>query len=84
MGALLEFAKRKEEVITTPTDAALDSRARRAAKRAGLVAKKSRWRYDSVDNFGGFMLVNPRYNCVVAGSRFDMTAEQVIEYCSAA
>jgi hypothetical protein len=57
-----------------------DSAARRAARRIGLVARKSRWRRNSIDNYGGFMLING--NWVVAGSRYDMTPDQVVAYCS--
>jgi hypothetical protein len=46
------------------------------------LAKKSRWRVDTLDNFGEFMLIDPSGNFVVAGSRFDLSAEAVIEYCS--
>ena len=60
---------------------ATDSRARRAARRAGLVARKSRWRWGSLDNHGEYMLVDPMTNFVVAGSRYDMTAEEVLDYC---
>ena len=63
---------------------ALDSKARRAARKVGLVAYKSRWRAGSIDNFGEFMLVEPMHNICVAGSRWDMTAEEVIEYCAEA
>ena len=58
---------------------ALEQRARRAARRAGLIARKSRWRVGSADNFGGFTLVDPRTNGVVDGPRFDLSAEYVIE-----
>lgn len=58
----------------------LDARARRAAQRAGLMAKKSRWRRNSIDNFGGFMLLDPRTNFVVAGSRFDLSAYEVAAF----
>ena len=67
-------------MLSTSTPA-LESRARRAANRAGLVARKSRWRVDSIDNHGEFMLVDPSMNVPVAGFRFDMTAEEVLEYC---
>jgi hypothetical protein len=63
------------------SEAAREAQARRAAKRAGLVAKKSTWRKDSIDNFGEFQLIDPRRNFVVAGARFDMTPEEVIEFC---
>jgi hypothetical protein len=58
-----------------------DSSARRAARRVGLVARKSRWRKYSIDNCGDFMLIDPQTNCPVAGSRYDLTAAEVIEYC---
>jgi hypothetical protein len=60
-----------------------DSTARRAAKRAGLIAKKTKWRQDSTDNRGGFMLIEPNANMCVAGWRFNLSAEEVVEYCKA-
>jgi hypothetical protein len=36
---------------------ALENRARRAAKRVGLIARKSRWRAGTIDNHGGFTLI---------------------------
>jgi hypothetical protein len=70
----------KRRPMTDVTEKALDSRARRAARRCGLHATKSRWRRNSIDNFGGFALVDER-NCIVAGAHFDMSAEDVIDYC---
>jgi hypothetical protein len=35
----------------------------------------------SDSQFGDFMLIEPRLNCVVAGSRFDLTAADVVELC---
>jgi hypothetical protein len=61
------------------TEAAMDARARRAARRAGLTACKSRWRSNSVDNYGGFQLVD-HHNTIVAGARFDLSAEEVLKY----
>ena len=59
---------------------ALETRARRAARRAGYVARKSRRRL-SIDNYGGFLIIEPRRNFAVAGSRFEMTAQDVIDFC---
>jgi len=67
--------------MTRTSEAALEARARRAAKKVGLVARKSRWRRNSIDNFGGFMLVDPFLNCVVDGYRYDLSAEYVIDRC---
>jgi hypothetical protein len=58
----------------------LEIKARRAAMRIGLFARKSRWRKYSIDNYGKFMLVDPYIGGSVAGHRFDMSAEEVIAY----
>ena len=59
-------------------DLAMDALARRAAKRAGLLARKTRWRKGYVDNRGCFQLLDDR-NRIVAGEQFDLTAEDIIE-----
>lgn len=61
---------------------ALEQRARREAKRAGLMACKSRRGIGSIDNHGGFMIVDPILNTVEAGESFDLSAEEVIAYCA--
>jgi hypothetical protein len=60
---------------------AREARARRAARCAGLIARKSR--LNSIDNFGGFMLVDPSTDFAVTGSGFNLSAEDVIEFCRA-
>lgn len=67
--------------MNIPNDSALERRARRVAKTVGLLATKSRWRLNSVDNYGGFQIVDPYFNRVEAGLRYDMSAQDVIEYC---
>lgn len=62
-------------------DRLIEQRAWRAARRAGLYAKKSRDRTTHCNNHGGFMLVDGFTNTIVAGTNYDMTAEEVIEYC---
>jgi hypothetical protein len=59
----------------------LDARARRAARRAGLEARRSRLRVGAPDNFGGYTLIDPFRNAIVAGERFDLTPQDVIEFC---
>jgi hypothetical protein len=61
---------------------ATENQARYAAKRAGLTAHKSTWRKDSVDNHGGFQLIDNR-TIVVAGLRYYMTAGDVVAFCKA-
>jgi hypothetical protein len=62
-------------------DQAAEARARRAARRVGYLARKSRWRRDSIDNHGGFCIINPDTNCILVGEKFDLTAADVIEWC---
>jgi hypothetical protein len=38
----------------TATEQALEARARRAARRLGLVARKTRWRAGTIDNYCSF------------------------------
>jgi hypothetical protein len=56
-----------------------EQRARRAARRAGLTARKSRHTL-SLRNQGGFLLIDER-NVARYGSDFDLTADDVIEIC---
>jgi hypothetical protein len=65
-------------------DHALERRARRAAKRIGMLARKSRWRANSIDNHGGFMLLDPNRKWVVAGSRYELSAQDVLTWCEEA
>ena len=60
----------------------MDARARRAAERVGWVARKSRWRTGSVDNQGGFTVIDPAHYNILYGEKFDLSAEDVIEICT--
>ena len=58
------------------TNKSLENKLRRALNKAGYVLHKSR-RSISPDNLGGYMIVDLYGNCVVAGSRFDLSLEDV-------
>jgi len=58
----------------------LDGKARRAARRQGWYVTKSR-KAEDANNLGGYMLVDAETNGVVAGSRYELSAEEVIEMC---
>lgn len=60
--------------------AELEARARRVAKNNGYLARKGSRRILSAHNLGGFMLIEESTNRLEAGERFDMSAEQVIEF----
>ena len=66
--------------MRTPPEPAIEARARRAAKRVGLIVRRSR-RHD--DNLGGFMLLDDR-DRIVVGARFDLMPKAVIDLCTAA
>lgn len=70
--------KPASKLIENPTRAA-DSKARRAAKRAGLHATKSREQTHS-NRRGGYQLHDERCK-VVHGKCFELTAADVIAYC---
>lgn len=70
------------EKLVRNAELALDARARRAAKRCGLFAVKSKKALWPLQNHGGFRLVDARYNCAVSGLYFDLTAEDVLDYCA--
>lgn len=58
------------------SEAAREARLRRRAKRHGYALQRSRWRSGSLDNFGEFRVIDPAYNVVVAGERFDMDLDE--------
>ena len=63
------------------TDAAREQRLRRHADRHDLVLRKSRIRgRTTVDDFGGYMLVDARSNVVVCGLRWDLDLDDVEEW----
>jgi nitroreductase len=40
------------------------------------------WRANSIDNLGGFQIIDPMRNWIVAAERFNFTADDVIEFCA--
>ena len=47
-----------------------------------LTGRKSRWRADSIDNLGGFQIIDPMRNTLVAGEKFNFTADDVVAFCA--
>lgn len=56
----------------------LEMRARRAARRVGERVCKSRSRTTSIDNHGGYMIVN-NGSIIGAGARYDLTLGDLLE-----
>jgi hypothetical protein len=59
-----------------------EAQARRAAKRVGLQARKSRWRANSIDNRGEFQVIDPMRNTIIAGEKYNFTADDVVAFCA--
>ncbi len=53
-----------------------ERRLRKIAQKQGLLLRKSRSQL-SMDNQGGYMIVDPDTNAVVAGKRFDLDLDAV-------
>jgi hypothetical protein len=58
-----------------------EDRARRAAKRVGLAIMKSRQPTLRDNNHGHLMLFDPIDNQIIGGKRYDMTRQDVIDWC---
>ncbi len=54
-----------------------ENAARRWAKRHGLILRKSRAQRLSLDNLGGYMLVDDERNLAVAGERYNLDLDDV-------
>ena len=54
-----------------------EARVRRLAARQGYAIRKDRARSTSLDHQGGYMVVDPWRNVVIAGQRFDLTLEDL-------
>ncbi len=58
------------------TKVSRERRLRKIAQKQGLLLRKSRSQL-SMDNQGGYMIVDPDTNVVVAGKRFDLDLDAV-------
>lgn len=53
---------------------------RRRAKKLGYRFAKTNWRKDSIDNMGGYQIVDIARNCVVDGARYDCSLDDVAAF----
>ena len=58
-----------------------DEHARTIARQCGLLARKSRRLRGTSYNLGGFQLLDPHRNWIVAGERCYLRAEDVVACC---
>lgn len=59
------------------TERAADTKIRRAAAKLGWEVRKSRARLESIENLGGYMLVEARRNLLIAGDKYQLSATDV-------
>jgi len=78
LGHMIEtgFTEGPTNVMSTTTTAR-ESRLRRALAKHGAILRKSRSRTWTVDNHQGYMIIDADRNAVLAGSRFDLTLDDV-------
>ena len=65
--------------MQTAMEKNLESKARRVARQNDCIARKSRRHVGTFDNFGGFMLID-RHAHLLAGSRYELSPEDVIDW----
>lgn len=54
---------------------------RRRAEQVGLrVSRSRRWRYQTIDNYGGVALIDTYSNTVVAGDRFSLDLDDAEDF----
>ena len=58
-------------------DRKMERKLRYALKKAGYELHKSRVKNIHADNLGGYMIINPYINGVVAGSRYELDLDDV-------
>ncbi len=58
----------------------MEQKLRRALTKEGYQLCKSRARNWSINDQQGYMIVNPYYNVVVAGSQYDLSLQDVLAF----
>ena len=59
-----------------------EAQLRRRAARCGYGLRRSRARSLHIDNHGGWMIIDPSRNRIVAGERYDLTDDDVEAFLS--
>ncbi len=73
------MSTRLNEVVSQ----AREARARRALAKDGYTLAKDRAKTWSINHQGGYRIINPSYNVIVAGENFDLELEDVEAWGSA-
>lgn len=57
-------------------------RLRRKLNKLGYTMMKMNCKRDSIDNFGGYAIIDTEYNAIVRGTRFDLDLDDVEKFIS--
>jgi hypothetical protein len=71
------FARKPRESLSDKT---IDAHICRAIERQGLRVCRSRWRLHAVDDYGGWQLIEPRTNTIIACERFELNNAQMLAH----
>lgn len=55
---------------------------RRKLNKLGYTMKKTNCRRNSIDNFGGYAIIDTACNAIVRGSRFDLDLDDIDQFIS--
>lgn len=58
------------------------ARLRHKLNKLGYTMMKMNCRRGSIDNFGGYAIIDTEYNAIVRGTRFDLDLDDVEEFIS--
>ena len=64
-----------------PLEKSREKRLRRLLLQQGYLLFKSRIRFPRAGNWGGYRIVNRGSKAIVAGAEFDLTLEDVEQFC---
>nr|DAH79321.1 MAG TPA: hypothetical protein [Caudoviricetes sp.] len=66
----------------TNTERNRAARLRRKLNKLGYTMKKTNCRRNSIDNFGGYAIIDTACNAIVKGSRFDLDLDDIDQFIS--
>lgn len=75
----MQLSPEQQKIIDDIIDKKLEISLRRNLKKAGYLLRKSR-KPISLDNHGGYMIIDASSNTVVCGSCYELTLDDVVDW----
>jgi hypothetical protein len=76
------FLFQKGDITMTNDERNRAARLRRKLNKLGYTMKKTNCRRNSIDNFGGYAIIDIACNAIVRGSRFDLDLDDIDQFIS--